>query len=51
MTGVQTCALPISGATVINEDLGDDLDVINPDFLGSCFKSTTSDTEDRKSVV
>ena len=35
----------LTGATVINEDLGDDLDVINPDFLGSCFKSTTSDTD------
>ena len=35
----------LTGATVINEDLGDGLDVINPDFLGSCFKSTTSDTD------
>ncbi|WP_283234522.1 TCP-1/cpn60 chaperonin family protein, partial [Escherichia coli] len=35
----------LTGATVVNEDLGDDLDVINPDFLGTCWKSITNDTE------
>ena len=35
----------LTGATVINEDLGDDLDVINPDFLGECEKATTTDLE------
>jgi len=35
----------LTGATVINEDLGDDLDIINPDLLGACYKSTTSDYE------
>ena len=35
----------LAGATVVNEDLGDDLDVINPDFLGTCWKSITNDTE------
>ena len=35
----------LTGATVVNEDLGDDLDVINPDFLGACDKSITNDTE------
>jgi len=35
----------LTGATIINEDLGDDLDIINPDLLGSCYKSTTSDYE------
>ena len=32
----------LTGATVINEDLGDDLDVIRPEFLGYCDKATTS---------
>ena len=35
----------LTGAIVVNEDLGDDLDVINPDFLGACDKSITNDTE------
>ena len=35
----------LTGATVINEDLGDDLDVISPSLLGSCYKSVTSDYE------
>ncbi len=36
----------ITGATIINEDLGDDMDLITEEHLGSCFKvvSTTSDT-------
>jgi len=32
----------LTGATVINEDLGDDMDLISPDFLGQCVKSVTS---------
>ncbi len=35
----------LTGATVINEDLGDDLDLINVDMLGSCVKSITSDQD------
>ena len=36
----------ITGATIINEDLGDDMDLITEEHLGSCSKvvSTTSDT-------
>ena len=34
------CAL--TGATLINEDLGDDMDIIQPEHLGSCVKSITS---------
>jgi len=32
----------LTGATLINEDLGDDLDLIQPDVLGSCIKSITN---------
>ena len=32
----------LTGATIINEDLGDDMDMIQPDHLGTCFKSVTS---------
>ena len=35
----------LTGATVINEDLGDDLDVIQPELLGTCYRSVTSDYE------
>jgi len=35
----------LTGATVINEDLGDDMDLISPDFLGQCVKSVTSSQE------
>jgi len=35
----------LTGATVINEDLGDDLDVIQPEFLGKCNKATTSNEQ------
>lgn len=35
----------LTNATVINEDLGDDLDVISPNLLGQCKKSITSDYE------
>ena len=33
----------LTGATVINEDLGDDMDLIQPEFLGSCLKSITDE--------
>ena len=32
----------LTGATVINEDLGDDIDLIGPEHLGQCIKSVTS---------
>jgi|TARA_R110002049_G_scaffold4616_3_gene32979 chaperonin GroEL len=32
----------LTGATIVNEDLGDDLDSIDIDYLGSCLKSVTS---------
>jgi len=32
----------LTGATLINEDLGDDMDLIQPDCLGTCLKSVTS---------
>lgn len=35
----------LTGATVINEDLGDDMDLIDPEALGFCLKATTNDTE------
>jgi chaperonin GroEL len=35
----------LTGATLINEDLGDDLDLIQPDLLGSCLKSVTNHEE------
>lgn len=35
----------LTGATVINEDLGDDMDLIQPEHLGSCLKSITYDQE------
>ena len=35
----------LTGATVINEDLGDDLDLIQPEYLGTCVKSITSHEE------
>ena len=36
----------LTGATLINEDLGDDMDLIQPEHLGSCIKavSTREDT-------
>jgi chaperonin GroEL len=33
----------LTGATVINEDLGDDIDLIEPEQLGECLKSITSE--------
>ena len=35
----------LTGATVIDEDLGDDLDLIQPEMLGTCVKSITSQEE------
>ena len=35
----------LTGATIINEDLGDNLDLIQPEYLGQCIKSTTDDNE------
>jgi chaperonin GroEL len=35
----------LTGATIINEDLGDDMDMIQIEHLGSCLKSVTSQTE------
>ena len=35
----------LTGATVINEDLGDDLDLIRVEYLGKCVKSITTDQE------
>jgi chaperonin GroEL len=35
----------LTGATLINEDLGDDLDLIRPDMLGTCIKSITNHEE------
>lgn len=35
----------LTGATVINEELGDDLDLIQVEHLGTCVKSITSESE------
>ncbi len=35
----------LTGATIINEDLGDDLDLIRIEYLGKCVKSITTDQE------
>ena len=35
----------LTGATLINEDLGDDMDMIQIEHLGSCLKSVTDKTE------
>ena len=35
----------LTGATVINEDLGDDMDLIQSEHLGQAIKSVTTDTE------
>ena len=32
----------VTGATLINEDLGDDMDIINPEHLGTCLKAVTN---------
>jgi len=33
----------LTGATIINEELGDDLDLISPDVLGSAKKAVTDE--------
>lgn len=35
----------LTGATIINEDLGDDMDLIQPEHLGHCIKAVTGDIE------
>jgi len=35
----------LTGAVVINEDLGDDIDLIGPEHLGECLKSVTSEID------
>jgi chaperonin GroEL len=35
----------VTGATLINEDLGDDMDIIQPEHLGACMKSVTNHEE------
>ena len=35
----------LTGSTVINEDLGDDMDLIQPEYLGTCLKSVTSNED------
>jgi len=35
----------VTGATLINEDLGDDMDLIQPEHLGKCIKSVTNHEE------
>ena len=35
----------LTGATVINEDLGDDIDLIEPEHLGECIKSITTEMD------
>jgi chaperonin GroEL len=35
----------VTGATLINEDLGDDMDIVQPEHLGTCIKSVTNHEE------
>ena len=35
----------VTGATLINEDLGDDMDLIQPEHLGTCLKAITNHEE------
>ena len=35
----------LTGSTIINEDLGDDLDLVKIEYLGKCLKSITTDNE------
>jgi chaperonin GroEL len=35
----------VTGATLINEDLGDDMDLIQPEHLGECLKAITNHEE------
>ena len=46
-TLIDLCAL--TGATLINEDLGDDMDIIQPEHLGRCLKSISGREDTRLS--
>jgi chaperonin GroEL len=35
----------LTNATIINEDLGDDMDLIQPEHLGTCLKAVTTHSE------
>ena len=35
----------LTGATIVNEELGDDMDLIQPDLLGECLKATSDANE------
>jgi len=35
----------VTGATLVNEDLGDDMDLIQPEHLGTCIKAVTNHEE------
>ena len=35
----------LTGATIINEDLGDDIDLIQPEQLGECLKAVSSEAD------
>jgi len=35
----------LTGATVINEDLGDDMDLIKAEMLGTCLRATTTEKD------
>ena len=35
----------LTGATIVNEDLGDDMDMIQIEYLGTCLKSVTSHSD------
>tara|TARA_R100000935_G_scaffold9144_1_gene18792 strand:- start:7552 stop:9111 length:1560 start_codon:yes stop_codon:yes gene_type:complete len=35
----------VTGATLINEELGDDMDIIEPEHLGSCIKSISTNLD------
>jgi len=35
----------LTGATVINEDLGDDMDLVQPEHLGTCIKAISTEIE------
>ena len=42
---VLTDLCAVTGATLINEDLGDDMDLISPEHLGTCLKAITSNED------
>jgi len=35
----------LTGATIISEDLGDDMDLIQPEYLGTCIKAVSTEHE------